>query len=264
MDIHENCLRKCLTNGEHLLMFAEDFTANALLQVRVYWTDTRKIHEKPFLILVSAAPQAPAGKDGSRTYLLERPYGISMKFSVEELAAFSIALDRIASGVAEHFGMDNTWVKWADPTKVKGGNANGIGKKMLSMMPVRKRNTEDGRSVNIGFHCALAANTEDPRGMLKNCRRDDLGIKYGVTVNMGAYQAMATAMNLVSLAGDLTDLNRRHKLGRFRELAGYTDTVSAHPTAPSGRSVPSGRASAPKSRGVMRLQYNDSDLGHLV
>jgi hypothetical protein len=117
MDIYENSLRNSLTNGEHLLMLAEDFTANALLQIRVYWADSRKIYEKPFLILVSAAPQAPAGKDGSKTYLLERPYGISMKFSVEELAAFSIALDRIASGAADHFGIDKTWMKWADPAK---------------------------------------------------------------------------------------------------------------------------------------------------
>jgi hypothetical protein len=264
MDIYENGLRNSLTNGEHLLMFAEDFTANALLQVRVYWADTRKIHEKPFLILVSAAPQAPAGKDGSRTYLLERPYGISIKFSVEELAAFSFALDRIASGAAEHFGIDKTWVKWTDPAKAKGGNTNGIGKKMLSMMPIRKRNTEDGRSVNIGFHCALAANTEDPRGMLKNCRRDDLGIKYSVTVNMGTYQAMATAMNLVSLAGDLTDLNRRHKFGRFRESSGHMDAVPTHPYPFVRRPASSGCASAPEARGVMRLHYKDNDLEHLV
>jgi hypothetical protein len=135
---------------------------------------------------------------------------------------------------------------------------------MLSVMPVRKRNTEDGRSVNIGFHCALAANTEDPRGMLKNCRRDDLGIKYGVTVNMGAYQAMATAMNLVSLAADLTDLNRWHTFGRFRELAGRMGTVSAHPNTPAGRPVLPSLTSAPENRGVMRLHNNDSALEYLA
>jgi hypothetical protein len=136
------------------LLFAEDFTSNALLQVRVYWTGTAagKIHEKPFLILVSAAPQAPAGNAGSKTYLLERPYGVSMKFSVDELAAFGFALDRIASGAAEHFGTDNTWVKWADPSKAKNG-AGGIGKKMLSVAPVQKNTDKTKKTVNLSFYC---------------------------------------------------------------------------------------------------------------
>jgi hypothetical protein len=80
---------------------------------------------------------------------------------------------------------------------------------MLSVMPVRKRGAEAGRGVNICFHCSLTADTADPRGILQNCSRGAGGIKYGVTVYKGAYQAMAAAMNLVSLAGDLTDINRR-------------------------------------------------------
>jgi hypothetical protein len=187
MDSYDRIESKKWENAENKLMFAEDFTANALLQVRVYWAETCKIHEKPFLILVGAAPQAPAGSDGSKAYLLERPYGITMKFSVEELAAFAVALDRIASGAAEHFGIDNTWVKWTDPAKAKGGNADSGGKKMLSVMPVQKRGAEVGRSVNLSFHCVLAAGTADPRGVLTNCRRDGHGIKVSVKLTVRAH-----------------------------------------------------------------------------
>jgi hypothetical protein len=59
-------------NGEYPLLLAEDFASNSLLQIRVYWTGSVKVHEKPFLILVSAAPQAPAGTSGSKTYLPEK------------------------------------------------------------------------------------------------------------------------------------------------------------------------------------------------
>jgi hypothetical protein len=240
MDWYENKARYSLEVGEHKLMFAEDFTANALLQVRAYWTGTCKIYEKPFLVLVSAAPQAPGGKDGSMTYLLERPYGISMKFSVEELAAFAIALDRIASGASEHYGIDNTWVKWSDPAKAKGRNADCGGKKMLSVMPVQKRSADAGRSVNLSFRCVMAAGSEDPRGILKKCRQDAQGIKYGVTVNLGVYQAMAAAMNILSLAEKLTEINRQYRLSRFRESAGITDSVSAH------RNIPARKSAAPR------------------
>jgi hypothetical protein len=181
-----------------------------------------------------------------------------MKFSVEELAAFSIALDRIASGAAEHFGIDNTWIKWADPAKAKVGNATGCGKKMLSVMPVRNRGAEAGRGVNICFHCSLTAGTADPRGILKNCSRGAGGIKYGVTVNMGAYQAMAAAMNLVSLAGDLTDINRRHKFNRFGESAGYVSAAPAYRNTSAPRPAPSGRKPAAENRHSMRLHDNES------
>jgi hypothetical protein len=40
MDLYENNGRYVLEIGEHKMMFAEDFTANALLQVRVYWRGT--------------------------------------------------------------------------------------------------------------------------------------------------------------------------------------------------------------------------------
>jgi hypothetical protein len=263
MDIYENNARYDLRNEEYSLMFAEDFTANALLQVRVYWSGTCKIHEKPFLILVSAAPQAPAGKDGSRTYLLERPYGISMKFSVEELAAFAIALDRIASGAAEHYGIDNTWVKWSDPAKAKGGNANGGGKKMLSVVPVRKRSADAGRSVNLSFHCALATGTEDPRSIFKNCRHDAQGIKYGVTVNLGVYQAMAAAMNLLSLAEKLTDINRQYRLRRFRESTVHMDSVPSRRGTPGCKPAASSREFTAESRAAMRLHNNDQVLRQL-
>jgi hypothetical protein len=216
--------------SEENLLFAEDFTSNALLQARVYWTGTAvgKVHEKPFLILLSAAPQAPAGNAGAKTYLLERPYGISMKFSVDELAALGFALDRIASGSADHLGIDNTWTKWADPSKAKNGSG-GIGKKMLSVAPVPKNNDKTKRTVNLSFHCMLAADSTDPRGILKNCKRDGQGIKYGVTVNLGAYQAMAVAMNLLSLAEKLTDLDRQHRLNRFRANYGQSRRGSAAP-----------------------------------
>jgi hypothetical protein len=257
MDNCENIERKKQEKAEYQLMFAEDFTANALLQVRVYWTGTCKIHDKPFLTLVSAAPQAPAGTDGCKTYLLERPYGITMKFSVEELAAFAVALDRIASGAAGHYGIDNTWVKWADPAKAKGGNATGIGKKMLSVMPVQKRGADAGRSINISFHCILAADTEDPRGVLANCRRDGRGIKYGVTVNMGAYQAMAASLNLVSLAGDLTDINRRYRFRSFGESADPVVAAPEYRSKSARRPAPSVRESALEYRSAMRLHNND-------
>jgi hypothetical protein len=134
---------------------------------------------------------------------------------------------------------------------------------MLSVMPVQKRSAgaDAGRSVNLGFHCALAAGTEDPRGILKNCRRDDRGIKYSVTVNMGAYQAMAAAMNLVSLAEMLTEINRQFRLGRFRESAGITDSVSAYRNVPARRSAAPKREFAGERRGSMRLHNNDRNSG---
>jgi hypothetical protein len=228
----ENNLRQGLNRelSDENLLFAEDFTSNALLQARVYWTGTAagKVHEKPFLILLSAAPQAPAGNAGAKTYLLERPYGISMKFSVDELAALGFALDRIASGSADHMGTDNTWTKWADPSKAKSGNG-GIGKKMLSVAPVQKNTDRTKKTVNLSFYCLLAADSLDPRGILKNCKRDGQGIKYGVTVNLGAYQAMAVAMNLLSLAEKLTDLDRQHRLNRFRANYGQSRRGAAAP-----------------------------------
>jgi hypothetical protein len=219
MSLSNSYKGQTVRNGEYHILFAEDFTANALLQVRVYWINTDKIHEKPFLVLVSAAPQAPAGKGGTKTYLLERPYGISMKFSVDELAALGFALDRIASGVAEHYGIDNTWTKWADPSKAKNGNG-GIGKKMLQVAPVRKNTDRTKRAINLSFFCMLDAGTPDPRGILMNCKRDAQGIKYGVTVNLGAYQAMSAAMNLLSLADKLTEIDRRYRMNRFRAAYG--------------------------------------------
>jgi hypothetical protein len=235
------------------LLFAEDFTSNALLQVRVYWTGTAagKVHEKPFLILVSAAPQAPAGKDGGKTYLLERPYGISMKFGVDELAALGFALDRIASGAAERNGTDNTWVKWADPTKAKGGTGEGIGKKMLSVTPVQKNTDKTKRTVNLSFFCMLAASTSDPRGILKNCKRDGQGIKYGVTVNLGAYQAMSVAMNLLSLVDKLTEIDRSHRIRRFRET--YAQTRGSGSKTKIDDSP--GKESGGSSRVNMRLHH---------
>jgi hypothetical protein len=240
--------------NEANLVFAEDFTSNALLQVRVYWDASKavKVHEKPFLVLVSAAPQAPAGNAGGKTYLLERPYGVSMKFSVEELAAMGFALDRIASGAAEHYGMDNTWTKWADPAKAKNGNG-GIGKKMLRVAPVLKNNDQTKKTVNLGFWCVLDAATPDPRAMLKNCKRDAQGIKYGVTVNLNAYQAMAVAMNLLSLADKLTDLDRQHRVKRFREMSGPARRdAGARP-----RNVDDAEAGQGGGNRVMRLHSND-------
>lgn len=127
---------------------------------------------------------------------------------------------------------------------------------MLSVMPVKKRGADAGRSVNLSFHCALAVESVEPRGILKNCRQDAQGIKYGVTVNMGAYQAMAAAMNLLSLAEKLTEINRQFRLSRFREAAGITDLMPAYRNVSTRR-----REFVAESRGSMRLHNNDHSSG---
>jgi hypothetical protein len=185
-----------------------------------------------------------------------------MKFSVEELAAIAVALDRIASGAAEHYGIDNTWVKWSDPAKANGGNGNGVGKKMLSVMPVQKRSAHAGRSVNVNFHCTVAADTNDPRGILKDSRRDGQGIKYGVTVNMGTYQAMAAAMNLLSLAEKLTEIDRQYRIRCFRESAGFTNSSHTHGSIHVHKPAPSGQALFADKHCTMHLHSsNNSTFG---
>jgi hypothetical protein len=98
----------------------------------------------------------------------------------------------------------------------------------------------------------LESGTADPRGILKTCKRDGQGIKYGVTVNLGAYQAMAVAMNILSLADKLTELDRQHRMRRFREsyqAPGERPGVSARQAMPAG-------TSADGYSGRMRLHQN--------
>jgi hypothetical protein len=147
----------------------------------------------------------------------EKPYSISMKFSIDELAAFAVALDRIASGTAESLGIDTIWEKWTDPSRAKAGNGKGLGKKRLSVVPVMKRGDNSGWGVNIHFHCGLPSDTKDSRGIFKTCKRDGQGIRYGITVNFGIYEAMAAAANILSLAVYLTGIDRQCRIRRFNE-----------------------------------------------
>jgi hypothetical protein len=242
--------------GKYPILFAEDFTSNALLQTRVFWRAAGMIHEKPFLILISAAPQAPAGRDGSKTYLLEKPYRISMKFSIEELASLGYALQYIASGEAERQGIGRTWEKWGDPAKTKSGQGDVIGKKLLSVSSVPQKGNAAKGSVNFNFHCQLPADTPDQRGILKSRKRDGNVIKHCVTVNFGTYAALAVSRNLLSLADTLTDLNRQYRMRQFREGDFGHSAPSSRPSPTPTSHPPVAPTSRPPAEPPSRLHKN--------
>jgi hypothetical protein len=214
-------------NDEYYLILAEDFTSNALLRVRLYWTDIVSKYVKPFLILVSTAPRAPIKKYVTKNFLFEKPYRISLAFSIDELAAFAHALDNIASGTAELQGIGQTWEKRAEPLKVKAGKSNGIGKKRILLAPSLQNSDSTGRCLNLNFQSSLSVKTRDPLGFFKPCTRDDQQIMYEITVSFDPYQAMAIANNLFSLVDSLSQIDRHAKFALLRETQHQCESFDA-------------------------------------